>query len=57
MTKRAEVMERVYWLSNPDWYEHDETKSFFNDGAFRMKPDAPERAKKSYEEWLKHKDD
>ena len=47
--------ELLYWHTNPDWYVRDESKDFFDDGAFTMKPDAPERAKASFEAWLKQK--
>ena len=56
MTTSKEAKELVYWHTNPDWYTHDPSKGFFDDGAFVMKQDAPERAKKSYEAWLKQKD-
>lgn len=49
--------EELYWNTNPEWYERDKTKDFFDDGAFKIKDDAPERAKRSFEEWLKHKDE
>ena len=45
MTTNTELM---YWRSNPDWYEPDESKQFI----YKVKDNAPERAKKSYEMWL-----
>lgn len=56
MTVSKETMELMYWHSNPDWYQQDKTKGFFDDGSIVIKPDAPERAKKSFEAWLKQKD-
>lgn len=38
--------EVVYWLTNPEWSEADEN------GDPRIRDDAPERAKKSFEMWL-----
>lgn len=49
MTKRN--LELVYWATNPEW-------SIFEVGTgvdgYTIKPDAPERAKKSFEAWKKH---
>ncbi len=44
--------ETMYWMSNEDWYEVDEDFKYF----FRIKPTAPQRAKDSYELWLKHQE-
>lgn len=54
MTTNPEIMERVYWLHDKSWYTHEEG---MGDEGYRIKEDAPERAKKSFEEWLKHKDE
>ena len=43
--------ERFYWQSNDDWFDYDEITE-----KVTLKDDAPERAKKSYEYWLKNKD-
>ena len=55
MMKRSSVIEeKMYWMSNPDWYSYEEGKGF--DG-YRIMPDAPEEAKRSFEAWEKQKDD
>jgi len=42
--------ESVYWKQNKDWYsESDDGKEFI------IKDDAPDRAKKSFELWLKER--
>ena len=41
MTANREIM---YWHSNPDWYIYDESKD-----EYRIKDDAPERAKISFD--------
>ncbi len=51
MTKNPEVTELTYWLTNPDWYTKGELPGTEH---YLIKPDAPERAKKSYEAWKKH---
>ncbi len=48
MTRSQEVLERLYWTTNQDWY----TGSDFN--SYKIKDDAPEEAKKSFELWKKH---
>ena len=50
-------MEHIYWLKDHDWFDYDSTKDFLDDGAITMKPDAPERAKKSFDKWLTMKDE
>lgn len=53
--KRASVIEeKMYWKSNPEWYTYNKDKGI--DG-YKINPDAPEKAKKSFEEWEKQKDD
>lgn len=49
MTRNTELL---YWSINEDWYEEDPTHKHI----FRVKEDAPERAKKSYEMWLEHQE-
>lgn len=44
MTGNTEIL---YWRSNEDWYEDDPTDEYI----FRVKSNAPERAKKSFELW------
>lgn len=54
--KTAEaILETMYWATNPEWYKRENGKDFF-DGV-KIKDDAPEEAKKSFEEWLKHKNE
>ena len=53
MERPSVIMEKLYWKSNPEWYTYDKAKGF--DG-YKMNPDAPEQAKKSFEEWYKQKD-
>ena len=47
-------LELIYWHKFPEWYtkrqENGET-------VFEIKTDAPERIKKSFEEWQKQKND
>ena len=41
-----------YWERNPDWYEEiDEGGLIFT---YRIKDNAPEKAKRSFEEWTKY---
>ncbi len=47
MTKNTELM---YWFSNEEWYEEDPTGNHL----FRVKDDAPERAKESFKLWEQH---
>lgn len=50
---RGYVIEEImYWMSNPDWYTYD-GNGF--DG-YHIKDDAPEKAKDSFREWEKQKD-
>lgn len=42
--------ELFYWQENPDWYELDEDSDNVT-----LSKDAPEKAKKSFEKWKKHK--
>ncbi len=51
MTSRPEIMERLYWLSNHDWYVYHAGTGF---EGYTLSPEAPERAKQSFEEWKKH---
>lgn len=44
MTGNTEIL---YWRSNEEWYEADPTDEYI----FRVKNNAPERAKKSFELW------
>ena len=44
MTCNTELM---YWRKNEDWYEEDPQGKYI----FRVKDDAPERAKKSFKMW------
>lgn len=44
MTGNTEIL---YWRSNEEWYEDDPTDEYI----FRVKNNAPERAKKSFELW------
>lgn len=54
MTKDPKKLEIVYWFDFPEWY----TKEFINgDYVYKLKPDAPERIRKSFEAWNKQKDD
>lgn len=55
MTTNPEVMERMYWHSNPSWYSYDDTIGGIE--GYQINPDAPERAQKSFKEWLKHRDE
>lgn len=48
MTHSKEVMDLLYWQSNPEWYTYSEPYGM--DG-FKIKPDAPIEAKKSFEKW------
>ena len=53
--KRASVIEeKMYWMKNPDWYTYDKARGI--DG-YKIKPDAPEEAKKSFLAWEKQKDE
>ena len=54
MTKDPQKLELIYWHKFPEWY----TKKTVNgDYVYSIKPDAPERVKKSFEAWEKQKDD
>ena len=53
MTNLNKAQELIYWHSNADWYTHVDGKGV--DG-YSIKPDAPERAKKSFEAWKKQHD-
>ena len=49
-----EVLELIYWHKFPEYYTWE-----WVDGeqVFTLKPDAPERVRKSFEAWEKQKDD
>lgn len=49
MTGNTEIL---YWRSNKDWYEDDPTDEYI----FRVKSNASERAKKSFELWKKYQE-
>ena len=44
--------ETMYWQSNKEWYEVDRDYKYL----YRIKTNAPQRAKDSYELWLKHQE-
>lgn len=44
--------EILYWKDNELWYEEDPT----GEHIYRVKENAPQRAKDSYELWLKHQE-
>ena len=44
MTSNTELL---YWRTNEEWYEEDPQGKYI----YRVKADAPERAKKSFERW------
>lgn len=48
-----DAQELIYWHKFPEYYEFE----WVNDEqVFTLKPDAPERVKKSFEAWKKQKD-
>jgi hypothetical protein len=47
MTARGR--ENVYWISNKDWYYID-----YEADQFVLRFDAPERARRSFKQWLKN---
>lgn len=49
MNRNTEIM---YWRSNEDWYEDDPTGKYI----FKVKNNAPERAKESFELWKKYQE-
>ena len=49
-----EILERLYWFDFPEWYTSEKING---ETIFTLKPDAPERVRKSFEAWEKHKDD
>ena len=55
MKTASAILKTMYWATNPEWYTRENGKDFF-DGV-HIKDDAPEEAKKSFEEWKKHKDE
>lgn len=49
-----ETMELLYWVKFPEWY----TKEMVNGKEMvKLKPDAPERIRQSFEKWEKQKDE
>ena len=49
-----EKMELVYWFKFPEWY----TKELIDgEYVYKIKPDAPERVRQSFEKWEKQKND
>ena len=54
ITTDPKKFEIVYWLKFPEWYTEE---LIDGDYVYSIKPDAPERVKKSFEEWEKQKDD
>ena len=54
ISKRPEILERLYWHKFPEWYT---VKKVGDENVYAIKDEAPERVKKSFEEWLKHKDE
>ena len=44
--------ETMYWRKNKEWYEVDDGYEYL----YRIKPNAPQRAKDSYALWLKHQE-
>ena len=49
-----ETMELLYWVKFPEWY----TKEMIDgEEKITLKPDAPERIRKSFENWEKQKDE
>ena len=53
MKRSSAIDEMMYWKSNPDWYTYDKSKGI--DG-YKINPDAPAKAKESFEAWFKQKD-
>ena len=53
MTNLNKAAEMIYWHSNPDWYSYVDGNGM--DG-YRINPDAPEEAKRSFAEWKKHRE-
>ena len=54
MTTDPKKLEIVYWLDFPEWYTYEIVDG---DYVYSVKPDAPERIRKSFEAWEKQKDD
>ena len=53
MKRASAVIDMMFWMNNPEWYTYDKSKGI--DG-YKIRPDAPEEAKKSFEAWYKQKD-
>ena len=53
MTTDPNKLELVYWFDFPEWYTY---KVVDGEYIYTIKPDAPERIRKSYEAWEKQKD-
>lgn len=48
------TMELLYWVKFPEWY----TKEMIDgEEKITLKPDAPDKIRKSFEMWEKQKDD
>ena len=48
-----ETQELLYWHKFPEYYSSEKVNG---EVIFTIKPDAPERVKKSFEAWEKQKD-
>jgi hypothetical protein len=48
-----ENMDWEYWMENEDWYEYSDAVKD-NEWGIRLTEIAPERAKKSFEIWVKN---
>ena len=49
-----ETLELLYWHKFPEWYTSEKVNG---ETVFKIKPNAPERIRKSFEAWEKQKDD
>ena len=49
-----ETLFLLYWTKFPEWYTKEKIDG---ETVFKLKPDAPEQIKKSFDAWDKQKDD
>ena len=52
MTKDPKKLEIIYWHKFPEWYTSEKVNG---ETVYKIKPDAPERIKKSHEAWEKQR--
>ncbi len=54
LTKDPKKLEIIYWFDFPEWYT---SENIDGEIVYKLKPNAPERIRKSFEAWDNQKDE